>query len=76
MDLINKIDKLINEQSPESSTELTFNNWWGKTTPQIYLSPQNEVRWSPSWEFPPGTIMTEEEVDDARLRGYIIIPWS
>lgn len=74
MDLINKINKLLCEDSPTSSTELHW-NWWGRTT-QIYLSPQNEVRWSPSWEFPPGYVMTEEEVDDARHRGYVIIPWS
>ena len=74
MDLITKIDKVLCEDSPTSSTENHI-NWWGRTT-QIYLSPNNEVRWSPSWEFPTGSVMTEDEVAEAVRRGYVIIPWS
>lgn len=74
MDLITKINSIIGSDDINESME-TWMNWWGRTT-QIYLSPQNEVRWSPSWEFPPGYIMTEEEVDEAVRRGYVIIPWK
>ena len=74
MDLIAKINKVLCDSECNESME-TWMNWWGRTT-QIYLSPQNEVRWSPSVEFPPGYIMTEEEVFEAKRRGYIIIPWS
>lgn len=74
MDLIAKINSIISIDDINESLE-TWLNWWGRTT-QIYLSPNNEVRWSPSWEFPTGSIMTEEEVDEAKRRGYIIIPWS
>ena len=74
MNLISKINKVLCDTECNESME-TWLNWWGRTT-QIYLSPQNEVRWSPSWEFPPGYIMTEDEVFEAQRRGYVIIPWS
>ncbi len=74
MGLLSRIDKIICESSPYTSTELTFNTWWGRTT-QVYLK-GNEVLWSPSWEFPTGSIVTEDDIDEMRRRGYVIIPWE
>lgn len=69
MDITQKIETIL----CEASTEL-FHNWWGRTT-QLYIR-DGVVLWSPSWEFPPGTEMSEEDIDEARRRGYVIIPWK
>jgi hypothetical protein len=73
--IIDKINKIICESSPYGSTELTFNTWWGRTN-QIYINNEGEVLWSPCVEFPTGSIMTEDEIAEAKNRGYVFIPWE
>jgi|GEM_PF-4304185 hypothetical protein len=69
MKLLSKIDRFISE-----SSEMAFNTWWTKQT-QVYLK-GNEVLWTQSWDYPIGSIVTEEDIDDMNKKGYTVIHWK
>lgn len=45
---------------------------WNKKNPVIYVR-GNKVIHSVSWEFPPGSEMTDDKIRDAKARGYLIM---
>jgi hypothetical protein len=61
----------INEASGAGgSSELWFGSW---SRPLLIYLQNEEVLWSYNTEFPPGHIMTPEDRQRARARGYILL---
>ena len=68
--LIKKRMKRQKNEDINESSELWFGSWSRGLL--IYVK-ENEVLWSYNHEFPPGYVMTPEDRQRARARGYTIL---
>jgi len=75
MDIVDKLNKLINEASGTSgSTELGFMGWWQNANRIFYNINTNEVLHSGNTRFPIGSTLDDAAFSLARESGVTLIP--
>ena len=70
-DTLNEVEKLDESSGTGGSSELWFGSW---SRPLLIYMQEDEVLFSYNHEFPPGYKMTEDDIERARARGFILVP--
>lgn len=65
------VKKLDESSGTGGSSELWFGSW---SRPLLIYMQEDEVLFSYNHEFPPGYKMTEDDIERARARGFILVP--
>lgn len=74
MDVVNKIDRIINEASGAgTSYELMWNTIWNRSYYAILDPDTNEVVWSNSPAYPTGSFLTDDDIKKLQSHGYQIL---
>jgi hypothetical protein len=74
-DIVNKLDKIINEASGTSgSTEMGFMGWWNRANHVFYNTNTNEVLHSGNTRFPIGSTLDDAAFTLAKESGITLIP--